>query len=74
MVELMQQISTRQGDISNERYARNFDISGVTLFRWHKGQRKPDVNGIRKMARFYQSIGDAEMVKLLSQYVLFGEE
>lgn len=73
VVELMEKISHRQGEESNERYARNFDVSGSTLFRWHKGQRRPNLDALRNMAKYYRQIGDAEMVEVLTEYTLFGD-
>lgn len=71
--QLMEQVEKRQSGQSNERYARNFGISGTTLFRWYKGDRKPDLVSIRNMAKFYQMQGDTEMVKYLADYALFGD-
>lgn len=72
VAELMKKIEQRQGNLSNEKYARNFDISGSTLFRWRKGERSPDLGAIRGMARYYKQVGDTEMLEALSQYALFG--
>lgn len=74
VVELMEKISLRQGDESNERYARNFDVSGSTLFRWRKGQRQPNLEALRGMAKYYRRIGDAEMIDALTEYALFGDD
>jgi len=71
--QLMEQVEKRQGGQSNERYASNFGISGATLFRWYKGNRKPDLDSIRNMAKFYQMQGDTEMIKFLADYALFGD-
>ena len=73
VVELMEKISHRQGEMSNEKYARNFDVTGSTLFRWHKGQRQPNLVALRNMAKYYRQIGDAEMVDVLTEYTLFGD-
>lgn len=72
MVELMEKISLRQGEESNERYARNFNVSGSTLFRWRKGQRRPNLDALRSMAMYYRRVGDTEMVDVLTEYTLFG--
>lgn len=74
VAELMEMISRRQGDLSNEKYARNLDVSGTTLFRWRKGERAPNLEAIRNMARFYKQQGDTEMLDALSAYALFGED
>lgn len=73
MAELMKMISCRQGELSNEKYARNLDVSGTTLFRWHKGERAPNLDAIRNMAKYYKQLGDAEMLDALASYALFGE-
>lgn len=74
VAELMKLIQVRQGELSNERYARSLDISGVTLFRWHKGERSPNIGAIRNMAKHYKAIGDTEMLDALSAYALYGQE
>lgn len=73
VAELMEMISRRQGEMSNERYARNLDVSGTTLFRWRKGERAPNLETIRNMAKYYKQQGDTEMLDALSAYALFGE-
>lgn len=70
--ELIEKIEQRQGGMSNEKYARNFDIAGSTLFRWRKGERQPDLAAVRGMARYYFGVGDMEMLEALSQYALYG--
>jgi hypothetical protein len=74
VAELMEMIATRQGEVSNERYARNFDISGSTLFRWRKGERTPNLETIRSMAKYFKQVGDAEMLDALAAYALFGKD
>jgi len=73
VVELMEKIGRRQGKESNERYARNFDVSGSTLFRWRKGQRSPNLDALRGMAKYYKQVGDTEMLDALAEYALFGD-
>lgn len=72
VAELVQMIEQRQGDVSNEKYARHFDVSGTTLFRWRKGERAPNIEAIRNMARFYKKQGDKEMLAALAEYALYG--
>lgn len=72
VAQLMEKVKARQGEMSNERYARNFDVSGTTLFRWHKGERQPDLYAVRAMARYYTAQKDKEMIRALTSYALFG--
>lgn len=72
VAELMKMIQKRQGDESNERYAYNLNLTGSTLFRYYEGERRPNLDAIRKMAQYYQKIGDNEMLEALADYALFG--
>lgn len=74
VAELMELISDRQGGQSNEKFAKQFDFSGVTLFRWYKGERKPSIANVRSLARYFRQQGDEEMLKALAEYALFGDD
>jgi len=69
---LIKMIEIRMDNTSDERYARNFDVSGSTLNRWRKGGRSPSVENIQKMAKFYQEAGDTEMLEAIRRFI-FGD-
>lgn len=70
MAELVEMLKVRQGDMSIEVYANRMDMRGATLSRFYNQERAISLASIRKMAQYFQGLGDSEMIQALSSYAL----
>lgn len=70
MSELVELLKARQGDKVADDFAHDLGIRGTTLYAYYRGDRSVGISVARRMAKYFQSQGDEEMVDALGAYVL----
>ena len=77
MVDVLELLRSRQGNVSDEEFANRFGLRGATLWRYKNRQSRIDTSAREKMINYFAALGDAEMVGALLAYktgVCFNDE
>lgn len=74
MADIVGMLKQRQGDDQNDVYARKIGVSPSGLYHYYNGTRDIGLSAARKMAEYFRSAGDQEMVNALGLYLLEPEE
>lgn len=70
MADLMRLVKIRQGTLSNEKYAAQIGLTGSTLWRYHNGQSRVDLDATQKLAVYFANTNDIEMLGALVAYAI----
>jgi len=70
MNDLVEMLKARQGDRSVEQYAHELGLTMSYLYLIYRGERNVNVDSIRKIAKYFRSQGDMEMIRALSEFAI----
>lgn len=72
MAQIVKLIKARQEstDMGIEEYANHIGIRGVTLWRYYNLERRISLPIVQRLAKYYNDMGDSEMVNALASYAL----
>lgn len=70
LTKVIETIEDRRGDEPLQMYAKRIGLSRAALSRYYNAKRGINLPTIRKLAEFYNKIGDNEMLSTLLSYTL----
>jgi cation transport regulator ChaB len=73
MATVMKMVEDRRGDESYEDYAHRMGLKMSVLYKYarqEKGKRDMSIPNLQKMAQFYHTQGDQEMIEALASYAI----
>lgn len=73
MSDLLKLFESRQGDLSDEKYANQIGLTGSTLWRYKKGKSDINTAARRTLIRYYSRLNDEEMIGALLAYKTDGQ-